>query len=194
MDAKERTPGQMSTNDDSQTGAILDQIPSALRPDGPDIDTYAIRSRLDHLDRQELVLVLARWLYEHREDMDKIAFEMLVEDVRVNIDNDEVVVSDEVDSISSSSLVEDVVSLQQSLDAMVDQGNETFLGKTLEAINKVGWDMPAAWHVLEKHAPVLEPLTSTQWLDEHRAAWEAQQLQQDTSAAQPAAPTPRTRM
>lgn len=175
--------GKHMSSDQDINKRILDLLPVMLMPTDVEIDTFAIRSRLNIIDRQEQLLVIARWLYDHRDDMDKIAFEISHADGRVYLDNDEVTVSPDV--VNLDKIVQDVVDLQQRLDSLVGENTEAFIEKVLAGLNKVGWDMPEAWHVLEKHAPTDDRMSGTDWLDQHRASWLSREMQQDTLPSGP---------
>lgn len=181
------------------TQSILDQIPDLLTPDGQGVDIEAIRSRLNQLDRQEVVLEIARYLHDNEALLPHMDFAFSVDDGRVYIDNDEVKISDEVQDPDEA--YEKTEALMQTLDDMVDDDNEGFVNMLVDKLNKVKWQMPQAWAVLVDRVKLGAQLGGNQvnaadWLGLHRASWEAAEINQglDDQQIAPAPSTPRARM
>lgn len=173
------------------TQAILEQLPQHLLPDTPHVQINDIRVRLDQIDRQQAVLEIASWLHQNREILSEIAFEFLVYDERVYIDKDEIVVTDLVEN--NEDICASVNHLCESLDDRINDNNEGFFERLLTDLNKVGWELPAAWDVLEKHVALKGPDNdASKWLGSHRAAWEAADIEHATPT--PANHSPRVRM
>lgn len=173
------------------TQAILKQLPDRLLPDTSHVQLSDIRVRLDQIDRQQAVLEIASWLHQNQKILTEVAFGLLVYDERIYIDNDEIGITDLVENKEDVSA--SVNQLCENLDEKINDNNGGFFELLLADLNKVGWGLPAAWGVLEKHVALKGPdKDASRWLGLHRAAWEAADIEHSTPT--PANQSPRRRI
>lgn len=168
------------------TQDILNQLPVVIHPDSVEVEAWQIQSRLNSIDRQNLVLYIAQWLYENENALPHIDFELNIYDDRVSLTDDDVAVGDGIED--GDEIAAEVVAFSENLDAMVDDSNAGLTETLIKGLNKARWKMPQAWQVLVDHAPLPASYSAQDWLGEHRADWQKKALEQGTCVSD--TPTP----